>query len=381
MNPTPTILITALSIGAQANPDMTNEGRSSSKPRKDNVAIVGRMLTGFDSNVDQRAGGIASSSVVQVSGEANYARMFSNNFVASGNLELWSDFWSADAFPARFGLESAFEVSSYVVGSGQYRGLGRPGSIFPRVRLRLIAGYDFDLGLSRPARPGPGEPVEPPDPTDPPDPFDPTDPEVDDDILDGTVLDDDQIEDSDRLGRPAIALRNPFHRWSAEIEARYEPWDRTDFELSYRVLRAMLDGEIGEAARDFTQWDIGLLVAQDIFRRFSVGGGYRFAFRDHDERTASSGDPLQYQTHETEAFVRYQHQPWSVRLVHRFRYRLANTSGRNRIRNTLELQTSWQFYGPLFAVAELAVAWEDRISRPERDWQRYETIAGLQFQY
>ena len=377
-----TTLMIALFVGAPTSADVTDARPATIQKQK--LRVTGQVLTGFDSNVDQSAKGSPPSTVLQISGDADYARRVGSNIVASGRLGLWSDAWEAESLESRFGMGGSFALSSYVIGAGKLRGLGPSGSVFPRLRLQFTAAYDFGFRLTQTSESSPPPQLEEPlDATDTPDEEDEEEEEEEEnDMLeatDGSVLNQTLAGDSNHIGHPTFALREPFHRVFGEVEARFEPGPRTELELAHRAVRALLKADPGDSARHYTQWDVGLRIKQRLHRRVSVGGGYAYSFRDHDERRNSAGELLHYQTHYTEAFVRYQRRPWSLRLRHQFRYRLANADGRDRTRHTMELLASWRFYETLFAVMELTASWEDRIGRPDRDWQRYAAIAGLRF--
>ena len=381
MLPTTPLLFTALL--SVPGPGAGSTESQSSNPRKDKLRAEGRVLTGFDSNVDQRSGNAPAGGVLQLAGAADYARRLPANLVALSSFDLQADIWSVDDADSRFRIGGAFELSAFVIGSGRIRGLGRSRSVFPRLLLRLVASYDFGFSLAQTfgfnlSSPGPDGSAEPPD-EDPPSGLETGDEDLND-ILDGAVLDESLSDDlDDDLNSPAFTLREPFHRASGEFQARFDPWRSTEIELMHRVIRALVDADPGEPARHFTQFDVGLQLVQSLHRQVEVEAGYRLELREHDARTNDQGESLRYQTHLTEGALRYNPRPFSFRLRHRLRYRLVNSQGRDRTRHTVDFRGRWRLYGSLAFVAEFAVSWEDRIGRPDRDWNRYQAVAGIQF--
>lgn len=373
MSPTTSLFVISLLAGAPRSAAITDEPAPTTT-RDRRFRVAGHVLTGFDSNISQSAGEGSSGSVLQISADADYGRRLKDNFVIAGGLGIWSDLWNTDNVASRLGMETSFEMSSYVTGAGKLHGLGAAQPVYPRLMLRLAANYDFGFSLAQPVGPsGPNRPTGS---------ASTQNAGVDDDLLDGfdgPVGGESVTGESDQLGRPGLPLREPYHRISAEMEARFEPWDATDIEIVNRGLRAMLDADPGDPLRHYSQFDVSLRLAQKVFGRLSVGGGYRFAFRDHEQRTNDTGSPLRYQTHYSEAFIRYHGKPWSARIRHLVRYRLINRGQSERVRQTLELRGSWKFYGPISAVTELLFSWEDRVNQTNGDWQRYAAVGGLRF--
>ncbi|MEO1339085.1 MAG: hypothetical protein AAFV29_25805, partial [Myxococcota bacterium] len=107
----------------------------------------------------------------------------------------------------------------------------------------------------------------------------------------------------------------------------------------------------------------------------------RFEWRTHDAREDRRDNTLRLSTHRTRLGVAFRGRRWRWRFEHRFRFRSASGDGARTRRHVLRTQLQRRFGRTLALVAEGAVAFQARLERTDRDWQRWNAGLGVAVRY
>ena len=363
-------------------------------PRISSVRGSGYAFTGFDSNIELTSNEVPSTGVFRLGGDLEYARRLAWRWVGLARVSLDGRLWRTAATGGTLVTNTALSVGRFAVGDGRIRRIGS-SSVFPRLRVLFNVRHQFGFNFagrgredSRPFARGPSVPIDP----------DGDGPEGSDGAEDSEGPEADNDEEAEELeeieGSPVdepgdgeggigttAAFVDPFHRISAESQIRYDFGRDLRIELRPRILRAFINADRGGGNRNFVQVETRLRLTYDWTKYVSLRAGYAIEHRVHDERTNNFGDTLVYNTHRTEASVLLEFASLALRLRHLMRYRTINDPGRDRIRHGAELLAEYRISDRFSVIGEVAYMDEDRIGRPERDWNRWFTFAGLQIFY
>ena len=395
-------------------------------PKKKTSSLRGVVyaITGFDSNVELTSNDIPSSAVLKVGGEIEYAHRLFDKWVMINQLSLDSNLWQANNTGGTLVAEARTSIGGFIFGNGKIRRLGR-SAVFPRLRILIGGRYQIGsefLGASpsrlssasaspansnnsngRPETEDPADPPEMEDPNEPPDIEDPNDtPEIEDpndtpnenedlteaediedlveDQLEGSPVDESSGGDGDNLLR-AAAFVDPFHRLTAEARLRFDLNRTFWFEVRPRYIRALSPGRLGQANRNFDEFEARLMVAYRISRIASLRASYQYEERVYSNRINDFGEPLIFVTHRPVASMFFRLNKIRLSAEYQLRYREINDPGRNRVRNGVALLGEYRFTKLVSCIAEVAFMAEERIGREDRDWNRLFAIAGVQFAY
>ena len=384
-----TALLT-LAVGApSARPDdlfdedVISSGSTTAKGagrRASTTRAIAYAVTGLDSNVELTSNDMPSSGVLKVGGELEYAHRLPANLVGLGAFSVDGALWRPAATGGTVTGSAELSMGGFLVGSGKIRRIGA-SSTFPRLRMVVTGRYGFgtDFAGGTSVTSGGGEVVPPPASDDEEEEEEEEADELDEaEELDGTPVDE-PVDSSS--GLVASAFMDPFHRISARTSFRFDASRALWFELSSSFIRVYSAGDVGQTNRNFNQPQVRLRMRYDLMKRLSLRIGYRYEHRFYDERTNDLGQVLIYQTHRPQASVLLDLDEVSIQLRYQLRYRRINDPGRDRLRHGVGVVGDYRLTKVLSAIAEVAYMDENRIDRPDRDWNRFLAVAGVQFMY